>query len=220
MSPRIRFDQELTELHKDVEEMSHIVECEYDKLFEALKVKDRVALERIEKNDRNVNDMQHKIEAQCLNLITRQQPIARDLRMVSAALKVVTDIERIGDNIADMAELFIRLDMIEVTEYSIHIQGMVEVTKELLHKAVNVFVNRDMQEAEQVIKDDDVVDALFNKTKEDIIQHLKLEKGDEDACIDILMVAKYLERIADHATNIAEWEIFQETGTVDNVMLL
>lgn len=220
MSPRNMFDQALENLSKDVEEMSHIVECEYDRLFEALELKDKVTLERIEKNDRNINDMQHRIESKCLNLITRQQPIARDLRQVSATLKVVTDIERIGDNITDMSELFLRLKLPEVTDYSIHLKGMIGVTKEMLHNAVNVFVNRDPIKAEQVIKDDDVVDGLFNKVKTDIINHLKAGSGNEDECIDILMIAKYLEKIADHATNIAEWEIFQETGTVDNVRLL
>ncbi len=220
MSPRPTFEQELKQLHEDVREMGMIVENTYDELFEAVNNQAEEVLERIMKSDRIINDMQRSIEASCLTLITKQQPVARDLRMVTAALKVVTDIERIGDHCADIAELMLRLDMAELTKYSQHLPKMIEETKRLEHIAVNAFVNRDLAAAKQVILDDDIVDDLFNKVKMDLVEHIKNGTVSADECVDVLMLAKYLEKIGDHAVNIGEWEDFQENGTIDDVRIL
>lgn len=117
MSPRLLFEEELEELKRSVSDMGEQIEKVYDRLFEVLKERDREALEAIVTNDRVINDMQRSIEAKCLTLLTKQQPVARDLRTVSAALKVVTDIERVGDHVSDMAELFLRLDMQNVEDF-------------------------------------------------------------------------------------------------------
>lgn len=220
MSPRTLYEKQLAALHKDVEKMGLAVEKNYDDLFEALERQDEDGVVIIMKNDRIINDMQRGIEAQCLSLITKQQPVAKDLRLVTASLKVVTDIERIGDHCSDMAELFIRLGRKDLGGYSSHIKNMIEETKKLEHAAVDAFVTRDMEAAKKVIDGDDVVDALFNKVKEDLVEHLKKETANADECIDVLMIAKYLEKIGDHAVNIGEWEIFQETGTIADVRLL
>lgn len=164
--------------------------------------------------------MERRIESMCLNLITKQQPIARDLRLVSAALKVVTDIERVGDHVSDIAELLLRLEMKDLSEFSPHLSGMIDATRELLDKSVEAFLNRNREEAEEVIRGDDVVDMLFNKAKMDLIHYLKTDTKNADECIDVLMLAKYLEKIGDHAVNIGEWEIFQETGSVENIRIL
>ena len=169
-------------------------------------------MESILKCDRIVNDMERGIEARCLSLITRQQPVARDLRTVTASLKVVTDIERIGDHISDMAELFLRLNMPDMKAFSESLPVMAEETKRMVHNAVDAFVNRQMDDAKQVIQDDDQVDDLFNKVKSEIIGEIRTGLDDGEQTTDLLMAAKYFERIGDHATNIAEWVIFSLTG--------
>ena len=220
MSPRTTFDFELSVLKQSVTEMGTRVENAYDNMFQALAQKDSETMETILKCDRIVNDMERGIEARCLSLITRQQPVARDLRMVTASLKVVTDIERIGDHISDMAELFLRLNMPELSDFSKSLPVMVDETKKMVHDAVDAFVNRRMEDAKQVIQDDDRVDALFNEVKEDLIVHLTDKKKLPDDCVDILMITKYLEKIGDHAVNIGEWEIFQETGSIEDKIIL
>lgn len=220
MSPRVLFEKQLSQLHADVEEMGLTVEKTYDTLFDALGYKDKEMVMSILKSDRIINDMQRGIEASCLSLITKQQPVAKDLRLVTASLKVVTDIERIGDHCSDIAELILRLDLKDLSTYSEHIKAMIEETKKLEHAAVDAFVNRDMEAAKKVIEGDDIVDELFNKVIEDLVDYLKKGTINADECIDVLMIAKYLEKIGDHAVNIGEWEIFQETGTIADVRLL
>lgn len=220
MSPRASFEQELEQLKQSVMEMGNRVENEYVQLFEALNAKETEGMERLIKCDRIVNDMQRGIEARCLMLFTRQQPVARDLRMVSAALKVVTDIERIGDHVCDMAELFLRMNLPNLTEFSSFLPSMVKETREMIHDSVEAFVGRDMAKANEVIQKDDVVDNYFNLVKNDLISLLKEEKKEPDDCIDILMVTKYLEKMGDHAVNIGEWEHFQETGSIQNIRIL
>lgn len=220
MSPRPIFEQELRKLHKDVEEMGLTIEKTYDELFEAIEFKDDDTVSRIMKGDRIINNMQRNIEASCLSLITKQQPVARDLRMVTAALMVVTDIERIGDQCADIAEMVLRLRMADPGRFSVHMPNLIEETRKLEHAAVDAFVNRDWAAARQVIHDDDIVDDLFNKVKMDLVEYIKTGSFGADECVDVLMIAKYLEKIGDHAVNIAEWENFQESGTIEDMRIL
>jgi phosphate transport system protein len=154
-----------------------------------------------------------------LTIITKQQPVAGDLRLVSAALKVVTDIERIGDQAADIAELLFRFTDTSVAECSENIKPMLFVAKEMVHNSILSLVQRDKKLAQKVSKDDDIVDGYFNVIKNEIIEKLQSKKMDADLCVDTLMVAKYLERIGDHAVNIAEWEVFQETGVIQDVRI-
>lgn len=220
MSPRIVFECELEILKDNVEKMSLQVEKTYDELFTAVEQKDEEKIMKLMECDRVVADMERHIESQCLALITRQQPVARDLRMITTGLKVVTDIERAGDHVADMAELLLRIGMTPLKSYSEHLDPMIIATKELLHDAVEAFVGRNEIAAEDVISGDDIIDDLFNKVKRDLIEYLKKETKNADECIDILMIAKYLEKIGDHAVNIAEWELFRETGELGDVRLL
>ncbi|HKM35639.1 MAG TPA: phosphate signaling complex protein PhoU [Lachnospiraceae bacterium] len=220
MSPRILFEQELEELKDKVIEMGVKIEEVYDRLFLLLQKKDREGMEEIVIDDRLINDMQRGIEAKCLSLLTKQQPVARDLRMVSAALKVVTDIERIGDHVSDMAELLLRMDMPDLGDFSDSLPKMIIAAKKIVCESIEAFVARDMDDAKDVIAYDDVIDDFFNQVKEDIINDLKSGKENADDCVDVLMLAKYLERVGDHAVNIGEWAIFQETGNIDDVRLL
>ncbi len=219
MSPRLLFEEELEELKRSVSDMGEQIEKVYDRLFEVLKERDREALEAIVTNDRVINDMQRSIEAKCLTLLTKQQPVARDLRTVSAALKVVTDIERVGDHVSDMAELFLRLNMQNVEDFSTSLPKMIEAAKRSVGEAIEAFVNMNMEAAKDVIAFDDVIDDLFNKVKEELIGDLRSGKKDPDDCVDVLMIAKYLEKIGDHAVNIGEWAIFRETGDIDDVRI-
>ncbi len=226
MTTRVNFEHELDKLKNSLKEMGYDVELSIDRLFEAIENLDEELTEVIIKNERIINDMERSIEAQCLSLITRQQPIAGDLRLISSALKVVTDIERIGDHAVDIAELILRWKQKNLLEYSAHIAPMIEASKEMVHNAVECFTQNDMERAKEVIESDDIVDDLFNKVKFDVIHSLQEEDNteaghmDADICIDVMMIAKYLEKIGDHAVNIAEWEIFRETGSIQNVRLL
>ena len=220
MSPRIVFENELKLLKDNVTNMAKQVEENYESLFQAYQQKAEEDIARIRTIDKAVTKTQREIESQCLFLITRQQPIVGDLRVVTASLKVVTDIQRVGDHVADMAELILRIGMKEPEQYSVHLLPMIRAAREMIHDAVEAFVSRDMKSAEAVIKEDDIVDDLFNKVKGDLIESLKKEMKDADECVDILMLAKYLEKIGDHAVNIGEWEIFQETGNISDMRLL
>ncbi len=220
MSPRIVFEQELEQLKESVATMSLLVENTYDELFQALEEKNENKIREIMESDRMVSDMERSIESRCLSLLTRQQPVARDLRAVSATLKVVTDIKRVGDILSDIAELLLRLRMEGLSSYSVHLPAMMKTTKEMLREAVEAFTERKEREAGIVIEEDDIVDEFFNKVKEDLIDYLKKETKNADDCIDILMIAKYFEKIGDHAVNIAEWELFQETGDIGNMRIL
>ena len=127
---------------------------------------------------------------------------------------------RVGDHVADIAELLIRMDMKELSVYSVHLNPMIGETRDMLRMAVDAFTGRNKEEAQEVIQKDDVVDELFNAVKNDVIESLKKETRDADECVDILMIAKYLEKIGDHAVNICEWEIFKETGNISDMRLL
>lgn len=220
MSPRISFENELASLGENVAEMAKKVLENYEALFEAFEKGNKEEIRRIKKVDKEIGSRQREIESKCLFLITKQQPVVGDLRVITAALKVVTDIERVGDHVADIAELLLRIGIKDLTQYSIHIIPMIMAAKEMIQLAVDAFVNRKKEEAEEVINSDDVVDELFNNVKSDLIELLKKDTKDTDDCIDILMLAKYLEKIGDHAVNIGEWEIFKETGNINNTRLL
>ena len=220
MTMRTIYMEELDGLSKSVKEMGEAVENSFDMLLTAMENDNEVMEMQIIRGDRDINDMERNIESRCLSLITRQQPIAGDLRMISAALKVVTDIERIGDQTADIAELMLRLKGNELDKFSRHIVGMLQVAKEIVHDAVDAFVKKDSEASKLVIKHDDVVDELFSKVKDDLVGMLREGVSNVDACVDVLMIAKYLERIGDHAVNIAEWEIFQESGSIKDIRLI
>ena len=210
MTTRKLYSEELVQLSESLEEMGNLVEASLKNLFFSIENKDMQLAERIVADDRNVNNLERSIEAQCLMLITTQQPIAQDLRTVSSILKVVTDIERIGDHASDIAELIQQMDHKQLERYSGHLQPMIAASREMVHEAVSAFVARDQKKA------NDVIAKLFDKVKNDIVIHIKEDRSDAIESLDALMLAKYLERIGDHAVNICEWEIFRETGTIQN----
>lgn len=219
MTTRKIYDQELTQLKDTLEDMGNMAEASLNNLFFAIENKNDDLARQIIRDDRKINNLERNIESQCLSLITRQQPIAGDLRMISSILKVVTDVERIGDHASDIAEVMLRLNHRQLETYSQHLRPMIQAAKEMVHEAVSAFLQRSKEQSAAVISSDDVVDSLFNKVKDDIANKLKTEAADADEAIDVLMIAKYLERIGDHAVNICEWEIFGETGSIQDTLI-
>ena len=215
MSPRIIFEQELEQLKEKVSEMAEQAEIGYDKLSIAIKKNDREVLTQLLSSDRQSKEMLRSIEAQCLALMTKQQPVARDLRLVSAALKIVTDLERIGDHVSDMAELFLRRNSVFGEEENDGLlEEMFATACAMVRDSVEAFGNGDEETAIEVIERDDIVDNLFNQVKSAMMEAIQKQSMDADKVVDNLMIAKYLEMVGDHAVNIAEWAVFQITGKI------
>ena len=162
--------------------------------------------------DEEIDEKEREIESLCLKLLLQQQPVAKDLRQISAALKMITDMERIGDHAADISEMTILMAGTPYIRNIEHLQTMAKEAMVMLVKSIEAYVEKDLAKAEKVIESDDIIDDLFDKIKAELIDaiHQNPENGEQAA--DLLMVSKYLERIGDHATNIAEWVIFSITG--------
>ncbi len=220
MTARMSFEHELQLLKENLHEMGQMIESAIEKTLVAFETQDEALAKEIISGDRNVNDIEKTIESRCLSLILKQQPVARDLRIVTTALKVVTDMERIGDHAADIAELILREKREHIYNLVKHIPEMGKVSKEMVHDAVKAFTNLDVEEARRIEKKDDVVDDLFDKVKKEVAALLRASTEHVDQCVDILMIAKYFERIGDHAVNICEWTEFHETGTMNNIRIL
>ncbi len=209
---RNRFDRELETLNTELIEMGSLIENAIEFAVEALiKQNTTLALQAIE-FDREVDEKEKKIESLCLKLLLQQQPVAADLRLISTALKLITDMERIGDQAADISELTIRLEGQSYINNLIHISKMAQATIKMVKESIDAFVGRDMELANAVIAYDDVVDDLFNTIKADLIALIRENAENGEQAVDLLMIAKYFERIGDHAVNIAEWVLFSITG--------
>ena len=220
MSVRVTYELELEKLNQDLKEMAHMVENAIEQTFVAFEDQNHEKAEEIIKGDRTINDMERAVESRCLSLILRQQPVACDLRQVSTALKVVTDLERIGDHASDIAELILRIKVEHAYHIVKHLPTMAAAAQKMVHDAIEAFIAQDLEAAMEIIKRDDEVDTLFNQVKTDVIDLLKTSPNQADEGIDLLMVAKYLERIGDHAVNVCEWTQFSKTGALKNVRIM
>lgn len=220
MTARLSFEHELQLLKDNLNEMGMLIEAAIDKTLQAFETQNEETAKEIIQGDRTINDIEKTIESRCLSLILKQQPVARDLRIVTAALKVVTDMERIGDHAADIAELIIREKRVPIFNLVKHIPEMGKAAKGMVHDAVLAFTTLDMETARDIEKRDDIVDDLFDKVKAEVASLLRASNEHVDQCVDILMIAKYFERIGDHAVNICEWTEFNETGSVNNIRIL
>lgn len=212
---RSRFDEQLRELNKEMIDMGRMIVQSIAMAIEALTDKDDILAKRIMEGDDQVDHAQKKIENICFNLLIQQQPVARDLRTVTAAMKMVTDMERIGDHAADISEMTILMGKESPIDKFQHINKMASETVIMLNHSIEAYVERDKEKAKEVIVHDDVVDQLFDEVKKDIINLIQKGSGDAEDALDLLMVAKYFERIGDHATNIAEWVIYSLKKTED-----
>lgn len=164
------------------------------------------------KAEKTIDQKERDIESLCLKLLLQQQPVAKDLRLISSALKMITDMERIGDQAADIAEIVTYIDLSE-SKNKVHISDMAEAVIKMVTESIDAFVKRDLELANTVIDYDDVVDGLFTTIKKDLMNLIAGDKNYGEQAIDILMISKYLERIGDHAVNIAGWVVFAITGT-------
>lgn len=217
---RNRFDAQLEQLNNELIGMGALIERAIASAVEALMKQDSEQADRAITFDAEVDQQEKDIESLCLKLLLQQQPVARDLRLISSALKMITDMERIGDQAADISEL---TKLIAKTPYSKkleHIPEMARATIKMVTDSIDAFVRRDLALARQVIQSDDIVDDLFNRVKEDLIEAIRADSDRSEQAIDLLMVAKYLERIGDHAVNIAEWVEFSITGVHANAKVL
>ena len=214
---RSKFDEQLAELNNEMINMGIMIEKSISKAIEALNKRDEVLAKEIMEGDSRIDQAQKKIENICFNLLIQQQPVASDLRTITAAMKMVTDMERIGDHAADISEMTIFMGQDSVINNFEHISKMASETVLMLNHSIEAYVERNRKKAREVIEHDDIVDSLFNDVKKDIISLIKNNPGDGEEATDLLMVAKYFERIGDHATNIAEWVIFSLKKTEDDI---
>lgn len=205
---RNRFDRQLEQLNNELINMGSLIEEAIEMAITALMKQDAKKAKEIVDFDEEIDEKEREIESLCLKLLLQQQPVARDLRQISAALKMITDMERIGDHAADISEMTILMAGTPYIRNIEHLQTMAKEAMVMLVKSIEAYVEKDLEKAEKVIESDD----LFDEIKAELIDaiHQNPENGEQAA--DLLMVSKYLERIGDHATNIAEWVIFSITG--------
>lgn len=218
MSIRKQYDEALTELNQALAEMGQACADAVENAMEALASTDAKAAAQIIRDDSQINEMEHDIEHRCMVLLLRQQPVAGDLRRISAAMKVITDLERIGDHAADIAEIMPHLFTSRKAgdpAVSDAIR-MGQKAHKMVVDALAAFQAEDMNAAQKVIAADDEVDYDFNAVKRTLAEEIAANPGQVDAALDLLMVIKYLERIADHAVNVAEWVQFTRTGLYKN----
>ena len=208
---RNRFDAQLFELNREIIEMGAMCEEAIAAAVKALSSGDITLAEKVKASGGAIDQMERDIEGRCMKLLLHQQPVARDLRLISAALKMITDMERIGDQAEDIAEIVTFLAGHTMEDMEL-IEEMARETIEMVTESVDAFVKKDVALAQKVIDQDDIVDDYFSKVKRGIITLIAGNHTDGEFALDLLMIAKYFERIGDHATNIAEWVIYSVTG--------
>ena len=217
---RKMFDEQLKELNMEMIKMAGLVETAIARSAKALIKHDMELARQMMAYDEAIDDMEKKIEHLCLKLLLQQQPVAKDLRRVSTALKMITDLERIGDQSADISDLTIKMGDAE----NELIPQMAKATIKMVTDSINAYVNNDEELANAVIAEDDHVDELFVKIRDELIDMAadsrESDKRVGEQAIDMLMIAKYFERIGDHAVNIAEWVIFSITGVHKNAKII
>ena len=219
MTQRTQFDLELEKLKKTVIEMGDkVIENIRLGLSSFLTMNIELA-EQVVLRDKEVNRYEQIIEKDCLRIILKEQPVAKDLRLITSILKMITDLERIGDHAADISKMTIYLEKTKKTFQSDQVKKMTEICQVMIADALDSFIQKDRTKAQQVIESDDLVDALFEETKKIVVDGLRKGNVDAEYSIYYMMVAKYLERIGDHAVNLGEWVIFSLTGEHKNNLI-
>lgn len=207
---RSHFDEQLAQLNRELTEMGALCEEAIALAAKSHVDCDKTLAARIAPLDEEIDQKEREIESLCLKLLLQQQPVARDLRQISAALKMITDMERIGDQAEDIAEIVTYMEC-ECSE-SLLLREMAKATIKMVTESVDAYVRRDIELAERVIAEDDIVDDYFSRVKRELIAQIADNPSGGEQTLDLLMIAKYFERIGDHAVNIAEWVIFSVTG--------
>ena len=209
---RNRFDEQLHTLNHELLEMGALIERAIRSATDALIRQDGEAAQQAIAADKEVDQAERDIESLCLKLLLQQQPVARDLRLISSALKMITDMERIGDQASDIAELVIYLSKEPYIKELTHLPQMAENAIRMVSSALDAYVRKDVALAQEVMGMDDAIDALFVTVKDELIALIRNDAAAGSQAIDLLMIAKYYERIGDHAQNIAEWVEYAFTG--------
>lgn len=208
---RYQLERDLQQLKDDIGRLGGLVEESLDKTIIALRELDADLAKEIIAHDDEVDNIENKIEKRCLSLFALQQPLAKDLRMIGSTLKMITDLERIADHSSDMSELILRL-VEKPVKLNNDIFKMAEKARSMVGRSIDAFINEDMKTATEVCRDDDEIDDYFNILIMDIASQIKSDTKIAEQLIDIMFIVKYLERIGDHATNIGEWVVYNETG--------
>ena len=208
---RERFEQQLQLMNQALTKMGSLCEQIITLAAQALTNWDENLAKKVAEVDSEIDKMERSIEGTCLRLLLQQQPVATDLRVISAALKMITDMERIGDQAEDIAEIITFLKGRAAAE-SVQIREMARETITMVTGSVDAYVRQDLELAQAVLNHDDIVDAYFDRVKKNLIDMIAKNPEDGEFALDLLMIAKYFERIGDHATNIAEWVVFSVTG--------
>lgn len=212
MSLRKLFEEELADLKKELVEMCRLTEQMLGDAITALVNKDRELGKSVGLSDKRVDEYETDIEKKCMRILLKQQPVAKDFREVSTALKMITDIERFGDQASDIGELVYTMPGDKYIKKLEHITAMGNLAMKMVRESVNSFIVNDDALADEVIRLDDRMDELFLTVKEELIALIKQDGANGDQAIELMMVAKYFERIGDHAVNVAEWTKYNETG--------
>ena len=212
MSIRKIFEEELADLKKKLVEMCRLTEKMISDAITALVNRDRELGKSIGLMDKRVDEYEMEIEKKCMRILLKQQPVAKDFREVSTALKMITDIERFGDQAADIGDIVCTMPGEAYIKKLTHITAMGELAMKMVRESVNSFTGNDEALADQIIALDDRMDDMFLTVKNDLIELIKKDANNGDQAIELMMIAKYLERIGDHAVNVAEWTKYNETG--------
>ncbi|MCR5775381.1 MAG: phosphate signaling complex protein PhoU [Lachnospiraceae bacterium] len=205
---RNKFEEQLSELNQEMVQMGNKIMESIENAIDALVNKDTEKARSIMENDAEIDQLQKQIEHICFNLLIQQQPVARDLRTVTAAMKMVTDMERIGDHAADISEMTVLMGEKSRADTFEYIQKMASETLLMLNHSIEAYVEKNADKAKEVIEHDDIVDSLFDATRENAVELILADPSEGEEATDYLMIAKYFERIGDHAGNIAEWVIY------------
>lgn len=217
MVKRYAFEEKLSSLHKDLIEMQTLVEKSMDDTIEALKIHDVKLAKSVIERDDEIDDLELRIERKCLEIIAGQQPMASDLRDIAAVLKIITDLERIGDHCSDISKYTIKLADENYVKPLVRIPKMAEEVKIMINSVIDCCIKKDVDKAKAVLQHDDIVDKYFEDIVEELIVIMENNPETARQCTYFIFIAKYLERMGDHATNIAEWIGFTVTGNHDQV---
>lgn len=209
---RTNFERDLERLQQQLCEMGTAVDETIESTIAALKQHDRELAGKIARSDDEIDQMEHQIEMMCMNLIARQQPLARDLRIIAATLKIITDIERVADQCADICEIVANIENIQSFAPVNHLAKMMETARGMFSRSITAYMQRDIETSREICESDDVVDEQFQKVVMELSGLISAGETSIMKIVHLMFVAKYIERVADHATNIAEWTIYMAEG--------
>lgn len=215
--PRKIFDRELDNLISRMTDMGNAVDHKIEQTISAIRTMNVELAKDVAGSDNEIDRMEHSIEKNCMDLIALQQPIAGDLRIIASCLKILTDIEREADQCADICEILSVGELNTNSLASSHLVQMLEAARRMFRRSMDVFLSRNVEEAKAICKSDDEVDSMFSKIILEVCGIITENPQNVMREVDLLFISKYVERMGDHATNIAEWVIFMETGVHPNL---